>query len=323
MDWVGLPPQYIEAAKQFRKVLLDPPSFEPGSWIGAGRVFHDSIYGEYLLAVRPRERPPKRAYEVRVYTGRDGENFTHRSTITREEISEHLGVKVASVEGTTILRDPYTLQLHLYISVEAEGVWETVLYTSDDPAGPWAPYGYTLRAGEPYDSLEARDPIIDIVDGVYTMLYKAHGTDGKVHTALAVSHDGKHWKKLGVPTIDGNPQPDYYQLTGTIIPGTRGPIAIGLARRYVVDGCGLARHLEAYLIHYDKPMLETLASVQWRPRSPYERKDYPTHGYSTLTHDPDHNRLLLHIEALDPHYTEKPGWRTQVDRWLLYEIPLP
>ncbi len=60
-----------------------------------------------------------------------------------------------------------------------------MLYISDDPAGPWAPYGYTLRAG---------DPVIDIVDGVYTMLYKAHGTDGKVHIALAVSHDGKHWK---------------------------------------------------------------------------------------------------------------------------------
>ncbi len=91
MDWRGIiPPQYIESQKRFRKVVLNPPNFEPGSWIGAGRVFYDSFYEEYLLSVRPRKAPPTRAYEVRVYSSSNGESFYLKSRITKEEIAEHL-----------------------------------------------------------------------------------------------------------------------------------------------------------------------------------------------------------------------------------------
>jgi len=324
MDWRGIiPPQYIEAQKRFRKVVLNPPNFEPGSWIGAGRVFYDSFYEEYLLSVRPRKAPPTRAYEVRVYSSSNGESFYLKSRITKEEIAEHLGEEIKSVEGVVILRDPFTSELYLYVSVNNGKGWETVLYTSDDPTGPWKPMGYVLRLGDDYDAREARDPVIDIVDGTYFMIYKANNGKGVVNSALAVSSDGIHWKKLGVPTIDGEKQPKYYQLTGTILSGARGPIIVGLARRYVVNGCGLARHLEAYVIDYRNLNLETIAKLEWTPRSPYERKDYPTHGYSSITYDFDNQRLLIYVEALDPVFTKEPGWRTQVDRWILYGVPFP
>lgn len=55
VDWKGfIPPHYIVRATRFKKVVLDPPSFESGSWVSAGRVFYDHDFKEYLMAVRPR-----------------------------------------------------------------------------------------------------------------------------------------------------------------------------------------------------------------------------------------------------------------------------
>ncbi|RLE99204.1 MAG: hypothetical protein DRJ57_02655 [Thermoprotei archaeon] len=321
MDWRGLiPPQYLVAGKRFKRVILDPPDFKPGSWVGAGRVFYDSFYGEYVMAVRMRRAPPLRGYEVRIYASNDGECFAHRSTLTKEEISGDLGEEILSVEGVQILRDPATCRLYLYVSVDDGKGWETVLYTADDPAGPWECRGYVLRRGEEYDSLEARDPVIDVVDGTYFMLYRANSGE-RLNTALAVSTDGVKWKKLGVLKIDGKPQPRYLQLCGTILAGARGPIYVGLARRYVVNGCGLARDFEAYVLDYRSLNLETIAKLEWKPRSPYERSEYPTHGYCSVTFDPEGERALIYVESLDP--SSEPGWRSQVDRWILYEVKIP
>ena len=323
MDWRGIvPPQYLVARRNFRRVVLDPPDFEPGSWIGAGRVFYDSLFEEYLMAVRARRGPPARGYEAEVYTSDDGEQFTLRSVLTKKEIAEQLGDTIYSIEGLQLLRDPLSGKLYLYVSVDNGKGWETVLFESDDPAGPWESRGYVLRVGESYDSKEARDPVIDVVDGTYFMLYKA--SDGeKVNTALAISCDGVKWRKLGVPTVDGRPQPEYLQLSGAIMAGARGPIHLGLVRRYLVNGCGLAKHFEAYVIDYRSLNLETIARLEWTPRSPYERVDYPTHGYSSLTYDRERDRVLIYVESLDPKYTREPGWRIQVDRWILYEVYLP
>ena len=323
MDWRGaIPPQYLVARRRFKRVVLDPPSFEPGSWIGAGRVFYDSFFDEYVMAVRARKAPPLRGYEVRVYASDDGESFAQRAAFTKEEISEDLGEIVKSVEGVQIIRDPATCSLYLYISVDNARGWELVLYRADDPAGPWECIGYVLRLGEDFDRREARDPVIDVVDGTYFMLYKA-ASGGKVNAALAVSANGLEWRKLGVPTIDGEPQPSYLQLCGTVVAGARGPVFVGLARRHVVNGCGLAKDFEAYVIDYRGMNLESIAKLEWIPKSPYERSDYPTHGYCSLTADPEESRALIYVEAVDPAHTKEVGWATQVDRWILYEVPLP
>lgn len=321
MDWRGLvPPQYLASRRRFKSIVLDPPDFKPGSWIGAGRVFYDSLYEEYVMAVRARRAPPLRGYEVRVYAGDDGERFTHRSTLPKEEVSRDLGEEVLSIEGVQVLRDPTTCLLYLYVSVDNGKGWETVLYTAEDPAGPWDCKGYVLRRGDGYDAREARDPVIDVVDGTFFMLYKA--SDGeRVNTALAVSSDGLKWRKLGVPRVGGELQPRYLQLCGTILAGARGPIYVGLARRHVVNGCGLAKDFEAYVLDYRGLKLEAIARLEWRPKSPYERCDFPTHGYCCVTLDPEEERILIYVEALDP--SSEPGWRSQVDRWILYEVEVP
>ncbi|RLF02841.1 MAG: hypothetical protein DRK00_09510 [Thermoprotei archaeon] len=321
MDWKGLiPPQYLVAMRRFKGVVLDPPDFKPGSWVGAGRVFYDSFFEEYVMAVRMRRAPPLRGYEVRVYAGDDGERFSHRSTLTKEEISSDLSEEILSVEGVQVLRDPVTCKLYLYISVDNGRGWETVLYASDDPAGPWECRGYVLRRGAEYDSREARDPVIDVVDGTYFMLYRASSGE-RVNTALAVSADGVKWRKLGVPKVDGRAQPRYLQLCGTILTGARGPIFVGLARRHVVSGCGLARNFEAYVLDYRCLNFETIARLEWKPMSPYERSDYPTHGYCSIAFDAEEGRALIYVESLDP--ISEPGWKSQVDRWILYEVEMP
>ncbi|MDH5689422.1 MAG: hypothetical protein OEZ48_16350, partial [Candidatus Bathyarchaeota archaeon] len=66
--WHGLyPPQAVLRGRRFRKILLDPPNFNPGSWCGAGKLWIEADSGEYWLTSRPREGPPRRGYAVEIY----------------------------------------------------------------------------------------------------------------------------------------------------------------------------------------------------------------------------------------------------------------
>jgi len=174
VDWKGfIPPQYIVRASRFKRVVLDPPSFEPGSWIGAGRIFYDHIFREYLMTVRPRKPAPARGVEVRIYSSKNGEDFYLKTALTKEDISRDMKTEVLSIEGVQIIRDPLTDLLYLYVSVDYKQAWETILYVSDDPAGPWEYRGFVLKTDEPHDAKEARDVAVDIIDGAYFMFYKA------------------------------------------------------------------------------------------------------------------------------------------------------
>ncbi len=330
--WRGLvPPSYILSNRRFRRVILNPPDFNPGSWIGASSVLIDYETGEFWLTARPRRRPPNRGYAAQIYRSLNGENYHLVVTITKEELSEMSDRNVASIEAQQLIRDPKTGRYHLYVSVdtrgsgEVEGRWDTLLLTSDDPAGPWGFHGLAWKRGDSYDSYEARDATIGIVDGRYFALYKAADApkgNGRTNVALATSIDGLNWRKHGILRVDGVDQPRYMQLYGGIFAGGMGPVFMGLARRYIINGCGLAKHFEAYVIDYRNMNLESIFKGEWKPLSPYEREDYPTHGYMNVIYDPFKDRVLLYLEAIDPHYTEEVGWRTQVDRLIMYEVRL-
>jgi len=280
------------------------------------------------LTVRPRKRPPLRGYAVEIHRSLDGENYRKVNTISVEDLSSMSGQNVVSIEAQQLIRDPRSGLCHLYVSVdvrgtgEVEGEWDTFLLTSDSPSGPWRFQGLALRRGKEYDSREARDATIGIVDGKCFALYKAtHGS--RTNVALATSDDGLKWKKHGLLKIDGEAQPQYFQLYGSIFAGTLGPIFMGLARRHYVSGCGLAKDFESYIIDFRKLNLETIYREEWKPLSRYEREDYPTHGYMNITYDPLSSRVLIYLEAVDPEYTKDLGWSTQVDRWIMYEVKLP
>jgi hypothetical protein len=191
--------------------------------------------------------------------------------------------------------------------------------TADDPSGPWEGEEFVIRGDANYDSGEARDSTIDIVDGRYLALYKARKAGAKiVHTALARSSDGKKWIKLGELTVDNKPQPDYFLLSGSILSGYNSPIFIGTQTTDVVRGAGLTKRFAAYVIDKIRLNLETIFVSLWVPGSKYEHKEYPIHTYSNVVYDSLKNRWLTWIEAVDPTYSKEPGLNLEVDRVLLY-----
>ena len=332
--WQGIyPPQAIYRNRLFKKVLLDPPNFKPGSWPGAGKLWIDLEDEEYWLTSRPREGSEKRGFRAEIYRSTDGENYSLVSWITKEELSEYIGRTVQSIENQQLLRDPLTGKYHLYLSVDVypknvagddkkiySSKWETFLLIADDPSGPWEPWGFALSGDREYDSAESRDSTIDIIDGKYFCLYKARSEGTSiVHTALAVSNDGKHWVKLGVPTVNGKPQPDYFLLSGTIHAGALGPVFIGTKTLKVVKGAALTKHFVAYVIDYRRLNLEEIFEVEWKPGSRYEHHVWPIHTYCNVVYDPLKDRWLIWVEAVDPVYSKEPGLNLEVDRVLLYE----
>ncbi|MEM1667862.1 MAG: hypothetical protein QXM53_04300 [Thermofilaceae archaeon] len=321
--WQGLlPPQALLTWRRFKKVLLDPPRFEPGSWAGAGKLWLDPLDREFLLTSRPRSWP-ERGLAIEVYRSSDGENFTLACRLSKEELSDMCGFKVLSIEGTQILRDPLTGRYMLYASLEVGGRWETYLLSSDDPAGPWRGEGFVLRCDRDYDAVEARDPTIDIVDGRYICLYKANAGGLSVRTALAVSEDGRRWVKLGIPRLDGEEQKPYFLLYGSIFAGCTGPVIIGVATREVVKGAHLTDTFAAYVIDYRGLNLERIFEAKWAPGSIYEHPRYPIHGYAGVAQDVERGRWLIWIEAVDPSWSREPGLNEEVDRVLLYESKPP
>ncbi|MEM2598492.1 MAG: hypothetical protein QW482_02125 [Thermoproteota archaeon] len=335
MGWYGLyPPQAIFSKRRFRRVILDPPNFNPGSWCGAGKMWIDEDNGEYWLTSRPREmREMRRGYAVEIYRSRDGENYDIVTWITKEELSEMTKTQILSIENQQLLKDPLTGRYHLYLSLNVsrenlvvegkaftESRWETFLLTSEDPSGSWEPEGFVIRGSEDYDGGEARDATIDIVDGRYFCLYKARkaGT-AIVKTALAVSTDGKSWIKLGVPTVDGKSQPDFFLLSGSIIPGSTGLVFIGTKTLDVIRGNALTKHFVAYSMDLARLNLETVFEKIWTPLSRFEHVEYPIHTYAQAVFDRIRgDRWLIWVEAVDPTHTRELGWSTQVDRLVLY-----
>ncbi len=331
--WNGLyPPQRIFSGREFRGVALDPPDFEPGSWCGAGKLWVDEGSSRYWLTSRPRVGAERRGYAAEIHLSEDGEDFELSNRVTKEEVTRLAGVEVQSIENQQLLQDPLTGDYHLYLSLDVyranvagdservyESRWETFLLTADDPAGEWSPEGFVIRADSSYDSGEARDSTIDIVDGRYFALYKARraGSD-RVRMALATSADGKRWRKLGVPGIDGREQPGFFLLNGSILAGSGGPIFAGIQTTDVVKGAALSRRFAAYAIDYRSMNLERIFVHRWKPGSRYEHPDYPIHTYCSIARDQISDRWLTVVEAVDPERSREPGLNLEVDRVLLY-----
>ena len=55
--------------------------------------------------------------------------------------------------------------------------------------------------------------------------------------------------------------------------------------------------------------LEAIFKGEWKPISPYKRKDNPTRGYANIVFDPFRDRVLMYVEAIDPKHTKEVGWQ--------------
>ncbi|MEM2178257.1 MAG: hypothetical protein QXI49_06205 [Candidatus Methanomethylicaceae archaeon] len=332
--WYGFfPPQAILKNKKFKKIILNPPNFNPGSWCGAGKLWIDTENKEYWLTSRPRVGGELRGYAVEIYKSKNGENFKLVTYITKEELSEISGVKINSIENQQLLQDPLTNKYYLYLSLDIgerniagyedkiyETKWETFLLSSEDPRGPWNVEGFVLRGDKEYDSGEARDLTIDIIDGRYFCLYKARKEGSTiVNTALAVSSDGKNWIKLGLLKINNKEQPDYFLLNGNIHASSNGPLFLGTVTTEIIGGAALTKKFTACIIDYRNLNLEEVITIKWEVKSKYEHLEYPIHTYSNIIYDPFKEKWIILIEAVDPTTSKGLGLNLEVDRVLLYE----
>ncbi len=331
--WKGLhPPQAIFSRKKFAGIVIDPPELEPGNWCGAGKLWIDPENSEYWLTSRPRSGAERRGFAAEIYRSHDGCTYDLVASLSKEDISGVAGKRVQSIENQQLLRDPSTGRYHLYLSLDVHGEniagraekvhdskWETFLLSADDPAGPWTGEGFALRGDHAYDSAEARDATIDIIDGRYIALYKARRKGSSVvNMAMAVSGDGKEWRKQGLLGLSGGGQPDFFLLNGSILPGSGGPVFVGIQTTDIIRGAALSRRFAAYQLDMRAGELEPIFLADWIPGSQYEHPVYPIHTYSTLAEDPSTGRWLLMIEAVDPTHSAEPGLNTEIDRLLLY-----
>ena len=320
-SWKGFfPPQRLLYGRRFVGIVLDPPDLKPGSWRGAGDVVYDRGSKRFYLTTRPR-KVGVRGFAVEIYSSPDGERFKLENSISKQDLSKMTGFEVRSIEGQQHLLDPSTMRYHLYLSVDDGHGWQTILLTADNPAAKWTYECFVLQRGESYDNREARDSSIDIIDGRYIALYKANES-GRVRTALATSEDGFSWKKLGVPTIDGEEQPDYLLLCGSIFAGTSGPIFVGFESREIRNGAALSRWFSAYQIDLRNLNLERIVTGTWSATTPYEKEPFPVHSYVDIVRDPLQPRFLMYVETIDPQFSQDFGVNLEVDRVLLFECPI-
>jgi len=344
--WQGfVPPQYIFVNRQFKCVALDPPDFSPGSWIGAGKAIFDHDREQFLLTARPRKAEGKaRGFAANIYRSNDGEKFELVTSIDKEEISGKSSLSIHSIEGTQLLKDPFSGKWHFYLSIDTGSdfvwgglYWQTLLLTAPHVEGPWQSEGLVLEISELYDSNQARDATIDIVDGRWLCLYKAVDGNRQERPALATSSDGISWKKHGILTIEGTDQLAF--LSGTIFAGTNGPLFMGLetklensrsvrddvmyADEYKIGhGGGPPSNFVAYNLDYRNMNLERIFCAPWKPKSRYEHGEHPLLGYASLVYDPHKNRVLTYVEAIDGTLTEQIGLNKTVERLLMYETLL-
>lgn len=344
--WQGfVPPQYIFTNRQFKHVALDPLDFNPGSWIGAGKAIFDHETGELLLTARPRKTEGKaRGFAANIYRSKDGEKFELVRSIDKEEVSQKSGLSIHSIEGTQLLKDPFSGKWHFYLSIDTGSdfvwgglYWQTLLLTASHIEGPWQSEGLVLMNGESYDSNQARDATIDIVDGKWFCLYKAVDNNRQERPALATSCDGVSWEKHDVLTIEGTDQLAF--LSGSIFAGTNGPLFMGLetklrdsrsvqddvmyADNYKIGhGGGPPSNFVAYNLDYRNMNLEQIFCAPWKPESRYEHREHPLVGYASLVHDPQKKRILTYVEAIDPTLTKQIGLNKTVERLLMYETLL-
>lgn len=108
----------IDLLKKFRKILLNPPSLEPGSWCGAGKLLIDHETCGFWLANRPRMGPIKRGYCFEIYRSNNGEGYSLVFSIIKRNSAKLCGSVVHIIEDMQLLRDPSTRRYMLYPSVD-------------------------------------------------------------------------------------------------------------------------------------------------------------------------------------------------------------
>ena len=81
--------------------------------------------GQQIFLVYDGPAADVRGYAAEIYRFKDAERFRLTCTISKEEVASKSGLKIHSIEGNQLLKDPLTGKWHFYLSgdIGKEFVW--------------------------------------------------------------------------------------------------------------------------------------------------------------------------------------------------------
>jgi len=209
------PPAFDPEAAE---TVFEPPAATEGNWIGAPCVHrHD---GTTYLALRERT-PEERGRAVIIYHRTEGGSYEELCRLTATELG------VVSVERPSLLTDPVTGDLKLYLPVD-HGSNEWTIQKLADVAEPTAfdpTTGRDVLRPSPggTDRSTVKDPYIVTVGGRYYMFYA--GSDGLSEQAhLATSVDGDIWERSpDNPVLPRQYWHDHHTRVNCVVPASDAP----------------------------------------------------------------------------------------------------
>lgn len=200
------------------ETVFEPPGSGEGHWIGAPSTL--VLDGTTYLAVRERT-PEARGRAVSIYRRRDGD-YESVVRITAEELG------VASVERPSMVVDPRTDEVKLYVPVEhGENEW-TIQKTADastpEAVDPSTAHDVLVPDPGATDRETVKDPHVVTVAGRYYLYYAGH--DGRSEQGhLAMSTDGETWERSGAnPILARGGWHDHHTRVSRVVPAPDAPV---------------------------------------------------------------------------------------------------
>lgn len=212
--------------------VFEPPGDGEGHWVGAPCVHRHG--GSTYLAARWRS-PERRGYAIAVYERTGPDAYDERVRITAADLG------VVSVERPSLLSDPRTGDLKLYVPVDrGENDW-CIRKLRDEPTpgtfDPATARDVLLPEPGTTDEVTVKDPYVVTLGGRYYVFYA--GSDGESEQAhLATSADGEDWRRVsGNPIIGRGGWHDHHTRVSCVLPAPDAPVWIAL-----YDGSGRDDH---------------------------------------------------------------------------------
>ncbi|MGH2500220.1 MAG: hypothetical protein ACRDF0_09055 [Candidatus Limnocylindria bacterium] len=192
------------------RTVIPAPAAGTGHWAGAPSALHDG--GRFYLAYRLRAPRPRRGYELRIAAGEDGERFTDRWSLRKEELGS------ASLERACLVRADEGYRLYVSYVDAADARWRVDVLEADRPDGFDARERRAAVTAALAGAEGVKDPKVLAAGGSWLMLASVataaaasepapaiHASEdafavGAVRSAtgLAASDDGLSWRWEGI-----------------------------------------------------------------------------------------------------------------------------
>jgi len=166
-------------------VISDAPDATAEGWTadGTGSVVYDWRTGHFWLTWRQRRGDVIRGRNFIIARSTDGISFSIVINWTKADF----GADVTSLEGSTLMIDPFTGKFKLYFCLDIAGVgWRIYKLTDVNSPTEFDPTMKTQLFTGAY-----KDPTVGFLGGMFVMTFE--NRDNLGYTGFAISEDGETW----------------------------------------------------------------------------------------------------------------------------------